>query len=63
MELLSLAVVVQFVLVLVMLAALAAAIWFASLAVIDLVAVFRSPAKQRPRYVLDLSGRAPWLSR
>lgn len=51
------------VLIVVMLAALAAAIWYLHLVIIGLVAVFRSPAKQRPRYVLDLSGRAPWLSR
>lgn len=49
----------QSILVLVMLAALAAAIWYLSLVIIDLAKLFRRPAS--PRYVLDLSGRAPWL--
>jgi hypothetical protein len=46
-------------LVIVMLAALAAAIWYLSRVVEGLVRLFRVPS--RPRYVLDLSGRAPWL--
>jgi hypothetical protein len=47
------------VLIVVMLAALAAAIWYLHLVIIGLVAHYRPSG--RPRYVLDLTGEPPWL--
>ncbi len=47
------------VLIAIMAGALCAAIHYTHLVIIGLVEMFRKPSL--PRYVLDLTGRAPWL--